>query len=374
MSQSAEHFQLEHRCPDTAARAGTLRLKHGHVKTPVFMPVGTFGGVRHVSHEDLETLDTSIILANAYHLYLRPGPERLKRLGGFHHFTQWPRPLLTDSGGFQIFSLPEKREILESSVRFKSYIDNTIHDLTPEDVTSFQHIIGSDIMMVLDVCLPSTCSRDQAAWAMQQTHRWAVRSRKAFVPDRGQLQFAICQGAVFDDLRQESAAFIAEQGFEGHAIGGLAVGESREQREYYTALAASLLPADKPRYLMGVGTPHDLVRAVRDGVDMFDCIIPTNHAKQGVAYTWQGKIKLRRQAHAEEQEPLEAACACGVCRRYTRAYLHQMLKSGEPSAWRYVSLHNLWFYRELMATMRRHIASGTFAGFARSFLSDVPEN
>jgi queuine tRNA-ribosyltransferase len=337
------------------------------------MPVGTFGGVRHVSHEDLEAQDTPIMLANAYHLYLRPGPERLERLGGFHRFAHWNRPLLTDSGGFQIFSLPHKREIFESSVRFKSYIDNAFHDLSPESITHFQHIVGSDIMMVLDVCVPSTSPRDQAAWAMNQTHHWAKRSRDAFRPETGQLQFAICQGAVFEDLRRESAGYIAELGFEGHAIGGLAVGESREEREHFTALAASVLPEDKPRYLMGVGTPHDLVRAVRDGVDMFDCIIPTNHAKQGVAYTWQGKVKLRRLAHAEEQKPVDESCSCSVCKRYTRAYLHQMLKSSEPSAWRYLSLHNLWFYRALMDRMQQTIANGTFASFAKSFLGDVPE-
>jgi queuine tRNA-ribosyltransferase len=281
--------------------------------------------------------------------------------------------LLTDSGGFQIFSLPEKREIFKSSVRIKSYIDHAYHTLTPEGVTTFQHTIGSDIMMVLDVCVPSTCGRDQAAWAMQQTHDWAIKSRSTFLPERGQMQFAICQGAVFEDLRRESAGFIAEQGFEGHAIGGLAVGEPKEEREHFTALAASLLPADKPRYLMGVGTPHDLVRSVRDGVDMFDCIIPTNHAKQGVAYTWSGKVKLRRSAHAEEQGPLAEECGCPTCSRYSRAYLHQMFKSGEPAAWRYVSIHNLWFYRKLMDKMHDSIVDGSFAKFAAGFLTEVPE-
>lgn len=366
-------FEKMAQCPQTQARTGRLSLNHGMVQTPVFMPVGTFGGVRHVSHEDLESQNTPIILANSYHLYLRPGPELLKKMGGFHKFAHWDKPLLTDSGGFQIFSLPQKREIFASSVRFKSYIDNSYHTLTPELITEFQHIIGSDIMMVLDVCVPSTSSRDQAAWAMEKTNEWAIKSRSRFLAETGQKQFAIIQGAIFEDLRKESAQFLVEQNFEGYAIGGLAVGESKDEREHFTEFSAKLLPEHKPRYLMGVGTPHDLVRSVRAGVDMFDCIIPTNHGKQGVAYTWTGKVKLRRSAYADDQDPLDLNCRCFVCGRYSRSYLHQLLKSGEPSAWRYVSIHNLWFYGELMATMRAKIEDGTFGPFAREFLSNVPE-
>jgi queuine tRNA-ribosyltransferase len=372
MNQS-RNFAIESKCPDTRARTGKLTLNHGTVQTPVFMPVGTFGGVRHVSHEDLEFQQTQIILANAYHLYLRPGPELLSKLGGFHEFAHWPGPLLTDSGGFQIFSLPEKREIFKSSVRFKSYIDHAYHTLTPQSITEFQHIIGSDIMMVLDVCVPSTSTRDQAAWAMEKTHEWALASKQTFRPETGQLQFAICQGAIFEDLRRESAEFIASNNFDGHAIGGLAVGESKEEREHFTAFAAGLLPDAKPRYLMGVGTPHDLIRSVRAGIDMFDCIIPTNHAKQGVAYTWSGKVKLRRSVYADHKRPLEDGCDCPVCTRYSCAYLYQMFKSGEPAAWRYVSLHNLWFYKKLMSRTRNEIASGSFANFSSWFLNEVPE-
>jgi queuine tRNA-ribosyltransferase len=367
-------FHVKSRCPLTAARTGTLKLLRGVVRTPVFMPVGTFGTVRHVSHEDLEDLGTEIILANTYHLYLRPGPALLASLGGFHRMVDWKRPVLTDSGGFQIFSLPEQREIFRSGVRFKSYIDSSYVTLTPESVTRFQQdVVGSDISMVLDVCVPSTCSRDEAAWAMVRTHEWAVRCRDAFRPGTGQRLFAICQGAIFEDLRRESASFLTDQEFDGYAIGGLAVGETREERIHFTQFAADCLPSHKPRYLMGVGTPHDLVRSVRAGVDMFDCIIPTNHAKQGVAYTSSGKVKLRRSVYADDREPLEPECGCPVCKRYTRAYLYQLLKSGEPTAWRLISIHNLYFYDQLMERIRRAIEEGTFASFADHFLGSVPE-
>ncbi len=367
-------FKVEAKCPTTRARTGEMQLSHGVVKTPVFMPVGTFGTVRHVSHDDMEALGTPIILANTYHLYLRPGPKLLKQLGGFHKLTDWKKPILTDSGGFQIFSLPEQREIFKTGVRFKSYIDNSYQTLTPESVVSFQHTIGSDIMMVLDVCVPSTCSHDEAAWAMKRTHEWAERCQQAHGHRPQQKLFAICQGAVFEDLRRESAAWLCERNFDGYAIGGLAVGESKEERVHFTEFVAALLPQEKPRYLMGVGTPHDLVRSVKAGVDMFDCIIPTNHGKQGVAYTWKGKVKLRRSAHASEQIPLEEGCECPVCRRYSRAYLYQLLKSGEPTAWRLVSLHNLHFYDSLMKKIREHIEQGSFGSFAEDFLNNVPES
>lgn len=367
-------FKVMSKCSSTAARTGSLTLLRGAVRTPVFMPVGTFGSVRHVSHEDLEELGTEIILANTYHLYLRPGPSLLGSLGGFHKMTDWKRPVLTDSGGFQIFSLPEQREIFKSGVRFKSYIDNSYVNLTPESVTRFQQdVVGSDISMVLDVCVPSTSSRDEAAWAMVRTHEWALRCRDAFRQGTGQRLFAICQGAIFEDLRRESATFLTEQDFDGYAIGGLAVGETKEERVHFTEFAAACLPENKPRYLMGVGTPHDLVRSVRAGVDMFDCIIPTNHAKQGVAYTSTGKVKLRRSVYAEDQSPLEPGCGCRVCMRYTRAYLYQLLKSGEPTAWRLISIHNLYFYERLMTQIRNAIEEDCFGQFADSFLRDVPE-
>ena len=366
-------FELVKACPKTRARSGILHLNHGKVRTPIFMPVGTFGTVRHVSHEDLESLETEIILANTYHLYLRPGPGLMKEMGGYHNFVHWNRPVLTDSGGFQIFSLPEQREIFKTSVQFKSYIDNSYKMLTPESVVEFQHVIGSDVMMVLDVCVPSTCSRSEAAWAMERTHDWALRSQSAHDETTGQKLFAICQGAIFEDLRKESAEFLSAQDFAGYAIGGLAVGESKDERVHFTAFAANLLPDHKPKYLMGVGTPHDLVRSVRAGVDMFDCIIPTNHAKQGVAYTWSGKVKLRRSVYANEKMPIDENCGCFVCRRYSCAYLYQLMKSSEPSAWRLLSIHNLWFYKMLMERMRNEIECGNFEAFSSAFLNDVPE-
>lgn len=366
-------FEISERCSSTRARTGCLQLRHGSVETPVFMPVGTFGTIRHVSHELLESLGTQIILANTYHLYLRPGAQLLKELGGFHRLTDWKANLLTDSGGFQVFSLSEQREVFKNGVRFKSYVDNAYHLLTPESVLETQQIIGSDIMMVLDVCVPSTCSRDEAAWGMERTHEWAIRSKRAHDPERGQKLFAICQGAVFEDLRRISAETLAALDFDGYAIGGLAVGETKEERIAFTEYTAALLPAEKPKYLMGVGTPHDLVRSVLAGVDMFDCIIPTNHAKQGVCYTWTGKVKLRRSAHQKEQEPIDASCPCPTCQRYSRAYLYQLLKSGEPTAWTLIATHNLTFYDLLMKRMRQEIKSKTFGAFSQHFLNEVPE-
>lgn len=365
-------FQLLAVDEQTAARRGVVTTAYGSIQTPVFMSVGTFGAVRALDHADLESAGVQIILGNTYHLYLRPGAEILKQRGGYHRLIHWDRPILTDSGGFQIFSLPHQRVISEEGVEFRSYLDQAARFFSPESNIAFQETIGSDIMMVLDVCVPSTSPRDIAARAMERTHRWARRCKNAQRNHENAL-FGIVQGAIFEDLRSESAAALSELDFPGYAIGGLAVGETDEEREHFTAFTARQLPATKPRYLMGVGTPHDLVRSIRAGIDMFDCIIPTNHARQGVAYTFSGKVKLRRAALATSAEPIDQQCECFVCRRYSRAYLHQLIKCDEPTGWRLVSYHNTWFYERLMERCRSEISAGTFDQFSRRFLTEVDD-
>jgi queuine tRNA-ribosyltransferase len=281
-------FQVLGQDKNTSARRGVVSTSHGVIQTPVFMSVGTFGSVRALDHVDLESIGVQIILGNTYHLYLRPGALTLQQRGGYHNLIHWNAPILTDSGGFQIFSLPHQRVISEQGVEFKSYIDQAGRFFSPESNIAFQETIGSDIMMVLDVCVPSTSARDIAARAMERTHRWAKRCKSAQKNHENAL-FGIVQGAIFEDLRKESAAALTELDFPGYAIGGLAVGETDDEREHFTRYTAALLPANKPRYLMGVGTPHDLVRSIRAGIDMFDCIIPTNHARQGVAYVPEGR-------------------------------------------------------------------------------------
>lgn len=365
-------FTLLGKDPDSRARRGRIETAHGTIETPTFMPVGTFGAVRTLAHGDLEDCGVRIILGNTYHLYLRPGPQVLSQVGGYHALVHWDRPILTDSGGFQIFSLPHQRVINEKGVTFKSYVDQSYKTLTPETNIAFQEMIGSDIMMALDVCVPSTSSREHATEAMHRTHRWAARCKAAKTRDENSL-FGIVQGAIFEDLRKESAEALRELDFDGYAIGGLAVGETDEEREHFTHFTADLLPAHKPRYLMGVGTPHDLVRGVLAGVDMYDCIIPTNHARQGVCYSWRGKVKLRRLRFATDREPIDPECGCFVCRRYSRSYLYQLVKCEEPTGWRLISYHNTWFYERLMERVRAEIEAGTFAQFARWFLETVED-
>jgi queuine tRNA-ribosyltransferase len=361
-------FEVLHVSSESAARHGRFATRHGSVSTPVFMSVGTFGAVRTLSHEDLESIGVQMILGNTYHLFLRPGAKTVEKLGGYHRMVTWNRPILTDSGGFQVFSLPQQREISEKGANFKSYIDCSYQFISPEVSVGFQEILGSDVMMALDVCVPSTSSRDIAAQAMERTHRWARRSWNARRRDDNAL-FGIVQGAVYEDLRRESAECISGMPFQGYAIGGLAVGESEPEREHFTRYTAALLPPNKPRYLMGVGTPIDLIKAVDAGVDMFDCIIPTNHARQGVAYTFDGKVKLRRSAFVADERPISSLCDCFVCRRYSRAYLHQLLKSEEFTGWRLVAYHNTWFYERFMEKIRQTIEADKFGEFKRTILS-----
>lgn len=358
-------FQLEATAPGSKARAARFRTLHNEVLTPVFMPVGTQATVKAQTRETLLETHAQVLLANTYHLLLRPGPEVFQKMGGIHKFMKWDRSVLTDSGGFQIFSLPHSRRISEEGASFKSYVDGRLILLSPEASIGMQRAIGSDIMMVLDQCVPSTCEKSLAEEAMNLTHRWAKRSFTAR-GDSPQSLFGIVQGACFPDLRKVSADQITQIDFDGYAIGGLAVGESKQIREDFVELSADLLPTNRPRYLMGVGTPIDLLEAVHRGVDMFDCILPTSLAQRGVAFTSQGKLQLRRGVYQFSDKALDANCTCRTCATYSRAYLHHLVKTEEILGWHLIGIHNLWFYQKLMSTMRERILAGTFLEFYHS--------
>ena len=354
-------FALHTTAAGSRARRGTLVTAHATVDTPVFMPVGTRGAVRTQTLAQLESLAPALILANTYHLMVRPGADVLERMGGLHPWMGWKRGILTDSGGFQVFSLAAGRTINEDGAVFRPRSTGKPIVMTPESSIAMQRAIGSDIMMVLDQCIDSTSSHDEARAAMELTHRWARRSLAAR-GDSSQQLFAIVQGACYPDLRRESAAALTDiAGFDGYAIGGLAVGESKAQREDTTELTAELLPRERPRYLMGVGTPLDILEAVHRGIDMFDCILPTAWAQHGKAFTSHGRIDLRRGVHRMAEQPLDAACDCDACRLYTRSYLHHLVKCEEPLGWQLLSFHNLKFYLALMTRIRAALDAGTFA-------------
>ncbi len=355
-------FTLEATAPGSRARAARFRTGHNEVLTPTFMPVGTHAAVRAQRREDLLDSGVQVMLANTYHLLLRPGVEIFEKFGGIHGFMNWPRSVLTDSGGFQIFSLPGRRTMCEDYAEFKSYTDQALVRLSPERSIATQKSIGADIMMVLDQCVPSTVEHSVARAAMELTHRWAQRSLDAR-GDSTQALFGIVQGARFMDLRVESARAITQLPFDGYAIGGLAVGESTAEREDCTATVTELLPADKPRYLMGVGTTRDLLEAVHRGVDMFDCILPTALAKQGVAFTSIGRRDLRRAAYVGMEGPIDPACDCHTCKTYSIAYLLHLHRVSEAQGWQLLGAHNIHFYMRLMRTMRQHILAGTWLEF-----------
>ena len=358
-------FRLEATAPGSRARAARFRTAHNEVLTPTFMPVGTHASVRSQRREDLLGCGAQVLLANTYHLLLRPGVEIFQKFGGIHGFMNWPRSVLTDSGGFQIFSLPNSRSMREDGAEFRSYVDNTTIVLSPERSIATQKVIGSDIMMVLDQCVPSTVERSIAREAMELTHRWAQRSLDAR-GDSPQALFGIVQGACYEDLRVESARAITRIPFDGYAIGGLAVGESIQQRDECTAIVTEHLPQDRPRYLMGVGTTRDLLEAVHRGVDMFDCILPTSLAQQGVVFTSIGRRSLKRGAYRDMEGPLDPACDCYTCKTYSLAYLHHLGRTWETQGWQLLGLHNIHFYMRLMRTMREHILAGTWLEYYRS--------
>jgi queuine tRNA-ribosyltransferase len=359
------HFTLEATAEDSSARAARFTTQHHEVLTPTFMPVGTHAAVRSQRREDLLESGAQVLLANTYHLLLRPGLEIFEKFGGIHGFMNWPRAVLTDSGGYQIFSLPGSRTLCEEYAEFTSYVDSTLIRLSPERSIEAQKIIGADIMMALDQCVPSTVEHAAARSAMQLTHRWAERSLAAR-GDSPQALFGIVQGASYADLRIESAQTIAQMPFDGYAIGGLAVGESSAQREDCTATVTELLPQHSPRYLMGVGTTRDLLEAVHRGVDMFDCILPTSLAKQGVAFTSVGRRDLRRAAYRGMEGPIDPTCRCYTCKTYSIAYLFHLQRVHETTGWQLLGLHNIHFYLQLMRTMREHILAGTWLQFYRA--------
>jgi len=356
------HFKLEATASGSRARAARFTTLHSEVLTPTFMPVGTHAVVRSQRREDLLESGAQVLLANTYHLLLRPGTEVFEKFGGIHGFMNWPRSVLTDSGGFQIFSLPGSRTLTEEHAEFRSYLDNTLVRLSPERSIETQKAIGADIMMVLDQCVPSTVDHATARSAMELTHRWAWRCLAAR-GDSPQALFGIVQGASYEDLRVESARAITAMPFDGYAIGGLAVGETRQQREDCTAVVTALLPEDRPRYLMGVGTTRDLLEAVHRGVDMFDCILPTSLAKQGVAFTSIGRRDLRRAAYRGMAGPIDPTCNCYTCRTYSIAYLFHLQRANEVTGWQLLGLHNIHFYLQLMRTMREHILADTWLPF-----------
>jgi len=353
------NFQIDGRASGSEARAATFTTLHNQVLTPLFMPVGTQATVKAQLTQTLEDAGSQILLANTYHLLLRPGLDVFRRMGGIHEFMSWKRSVLTDSGGYQIFSLPHSRAMTEEGAVFQSYTDGRTILLSPEVSIDAQKAIGSDIMMALDQCVASTAEESVVRDAMNLTHRWAVRSLAAR-GDSPQSIFGIVQGALFPELRRQSAEGLAEMPFDGFAIGGLAVGEAKNEREDMCGFTAGLLPVDKPRYLMGVGTPLDILEAVHRGVDMFDCIIPTQVAQRGGVFTSRGYLQLRRSVYKFSDEKLDPSCSCPTCQRYSRAYLHHLTKTRETLGWQLLGKHNIHFYHQLMRDIRASILSDTF--------------
>ena len=367
-------FEFSIHATDGKARTGLIRMKRGEIRTPAFMPVGTAATVKAMKPESVRQTGADILLGNTYHLMLRPGAERVARLGGLHKFMNWDRPILTDSGGYQVMSLSALRKITEEGVTFKSHIDGSRHELTPERSMEIQRLLGSDIVMAFDECPRADAPLDVIGASMRMSMRWAARSRAGF--DSGEEHaarsalFGIQQGALNEALRRESAEALQEIGFDGYAIGGLAVGEGQEAMFATLDFAPDMLPIDRPRYLMGVGKPDDLVGAVERGVDMFDCVLPSRSGRNGQGFTWNGPVNLRNAKHAEDTGPLDARCPCDACTKYSRAYLHHLHKSGEILGAMLLTEHNLTFYQELMAGMRDAIGQGQFAAFAAQFRRD----
>ena len=354
---------------DGAARRGRLSFPRGTVETPAFMPVGTYGTVKAMTPEELEDLGAEIILGNTFHLMLRPGTDIIRRHGDLHGFMHWERPILTDSGGFQVYSLAQMRKISEEGVRFRSPVDGSLVALTPERSMAVQRALGSDIVMIFDECTPYPATEAQARASMELSLRWARRSRAAHGDNPAAL-FGIVQGGMYPALRRESAEGLLEIGFDGYAIGGLSVGEPMEERNHILEATTPLLPADRPRYLMGVGKPEDIVEAVRRGVDMFDCVIPTRNARTGFLYTRHGLLRIRNARFADDTRPVDETCGCYTCRHYSRAYLRHLDKCGEILGARLNTIHNLYYYQQLMREIREAIEAGRFEQFVSGFLAD----
>jgi len=343
---------------DGAARRGRIATAHGTVETPAFMPVGTAATVKAMRPEDVAATGAEIILANTYHLMLRPGAERIAKLGGLHRFMNWPGPILTDSGGFQVMSLAKLRRIGEAGVSFRSHLDGSLQELTPERSIAIQRLLGADIAMVFDECTPFPATEDEARQSMELSMRWAARSKTAFMPLPGRALFGIVQGGVYPALRLASAAALRAIGFEGYAVGGLAVGEGQAAMFAVLDETVPALPEARPRYLMGVGKPNDILGAVRRGIDLFDCVLPTRSGRTAQAFTRRGTVNLRNARHLDDQRPLDEGCVCPACRRYSRAYLHHLVRVGEILGSMLLTQHNLRYYQDLMAGVRAAIAAG----------------
>ena len=368
---SMPRFDFTIHATDGKARTGEIAMRRGTIRTPAFMPVGTAATVKGVKPADVRAAGADIILGNTYHLMLRPGAERVARLGGLHGFMGWDRPILTDSGGYQVMSLSDLTKRDENGVTFKSHLDGTRHTLSPERSIEIQRLLGSDIVMAFDELVPTTSPPEVQSAAMARSMRWAKRSRDAFDSGGGHAEnaaiFGIQQGALDQTLRGDSAAALIDIGFDGYAVGGLAVGEGQEAMFGCLDFAPGQLPADKPRYLMGVGKPTDIVGAVERGIDMFDCVLPTRSGRTGQAFTRGGPLNIRNAKFAEDTGPLDPTCACPVCATWSRAYLHHLVRSGEMLGAMLMTEHNLWFYQALMADLRRAIAEGRLKSFADTF-------
>ncbi len=364
-------FKIDSTCPHSQARSGRLTTAHGTITTPIFMPVGTLGSVKSMTPEDLEATGAQIILGNTYHLYLRPGMEVLAQFGGLHRFMNWSRPILTDSGGFQIFSLAKLAKLSEEGYHFQSHIDGSRHLLTPEKAVEIQTFINSDILMCLDQCTAYPVELAEAQAALELTSRWARRCRDHWreATDQGNGLFGIAQGGMYADLRARSAAQLAALDFPGYAVGGLSVGEPKDLMLEMGEVSLGALPPEKPRYIMGVGTPEDLVNLTALGADMFDCVMPTRNARNGQLFTPAGTLNIANARHRTDPSPIDPACTCGTCRSYSRAYLRHLYMNRELLAYRLNTLHNLHYYLTLMADMRAAIAAGSFDTFQRNFFT-----
>lgn len=360
-------FSFQLLAQDGQARRGVIHTPRGDIRTPAFMPVGTAATVKAMMPESVAATGADILLGNTYHLMLRPGAERVARLGGLHQFMNWQKPILTDSGGFQVMSLSELRKLTEDGVTFRSHIDGSKHMLSPERSMEIQRLLGSDIVMCFDECPALPADRDRIASSMQLSMRWAKRSRQAFGTRPGHALFGIQQGGLEEDLRRESAEALQEIGFEGYAIGGLAVGEGQEAMFGCLDTAPGMLPQDKPRYLMGVGKPDDIVGAVKRGVDMMDCVLPSRSGRTGQAWTRRGQVNIKNARHADDPRPLDEHCTCPACRNYSRAYLHHVFRAQEMISGMLLTWHNLHYFQEIMQGMRDAIEAGQFAAWERDF-------
>ena len=363
-------FSFDLAATDGKARTGVIRTSRGDIRTPAFMPVGTAATVKAMLPESVAATGADILLGNTYHLMLRPSAERIERLGGLHKFMNWEKPILTDSGGFQVMSLAGLRKLTEQGVTFKSHIDGSLHEITPERSMDIQRLLGSDIVMCFDECTPFPADEKTALDSMQLSMRWAQRSRDAFGDRPGHALFGIQQGSVFADQRQESADALRDIGFDGYAVGGLAVGEGQEKMLGVLDYAADMLPSDRPRYLMGVGKPDDIVGAVARGIDMMDCVLPSRSGRTGQVFTRNGVVNIKNARHADDPRPLDESCSCPACLHYSRAYLHHVFRAGEMISGMLLTWHNLQYYQVLMAEMRAAIANGNFELWQTTFHSD----